>query len=273
MTSHTLKPKALLFDVFGTTVNWRLTVTETLRTRASETLSSPTSSLPSTTRLRASTTDWPAFAQAWRDTYTHFTRNYPASSTDPGESNVPFKTVDQHHHDSLIALLEEHELECLWSADEISEISRIWHFLIPWPDTSRGLRGLNDLGIQTCSLSNGNVSLLEDMAKFAHLPWTHIFSSEHFGAYKPSPKVYSGAVKKLGLREEECAMVAAHLADLKAAHDCGLKTIYVEREREESWPIDEIEAAKKEGWVDLWVALDEGEGKGGFLAVVRKLAA
>lgn len=203
----------------------------------------------------------------------HFTHNYSASKSDSGESNTPFKTVDQHHHDSLVTLLKEHDLKGLWNADEVSEISRIWHFLIPWPDTARGLQGLNDLGIETCTLSNGNVSLLKDMAKFAHLPWTHIFSSEHFGAYKPSPKVYSGAVKKLGLREEECAMVAAHLGDLKAAHECGLKTIYVEREQEESWTAEEIEAAKKEGWVGLWIGLDEGDGKRGFLEVVRRLAA
>ena len=201
-----------------------------------------------------------------------FTCNYTASQSDSGESKVSFKTVDQHHHDSLVSLLQQYELEGLWSADEISEISRTWHFLIPWPDSPGGLQGLNDLGIQTCTLSNGNVSLLEDMAKFAHLPWTHIFSSEHFGAYKPSQEVYNGAVKKLGLQEEECAMVAAHLTDLKAARGCGLKTIYVEREGEESWSNEEIEAAKKEGWVDLWVGLDEGDEKRGFLEVVRRLA-
>ena len=203
----------------------------------------------------------------------HFTRNYSASLSDPGESSVPFKTVDQHHHDSLVALLKEFELEGLWSATEVSEISRIWHFLIPWPDTCRGLQGLNGLDIQTCTLSNGNVSLIKDMAKFAHLPWTYIFSSEHFGAYKPSPKVYNGAVEKLGLRKEECAMVAAHLADLKAAHECGLKTIHVEREQEESWSAAEVEAAKKEGWVSLWIGLDKGDGQGGFLELVRRLAA
>lgn len=203
----------------------------------------------------------------------HFTRNYGASKSGSDENNVPFKTVDQHHHDSLVSLIQEHQLEGLWTADEISEISRIWHFLIPWPDSPQGLQGFNDLGIPTCTLSNGNVSLLQDLAKFAHLPWTHIFSSEHFGAYKPSPKVYKGAVKKLGFQEHECAMVAAHLGDLQAAHLSGLKTIYVEREQEESWSTEEIEAAKNEGGVDLWVGIDGRDGNEGFLEVVRRLAA
>jgi len=203
----------------------------------------------------------------------HFTRNYAASKSDSDENNVPFKTVDQHHHDSLVSLIQEYQLEGLWTADEISEISRVWHFLVPWPDSPHGLQAFQDLGIQTCTLSNGNLTLLQDMAQFAHLPWTHIFSSEHFGAYKPSPKVYKGAVEKLGLQEHECAMVAAHLADLEAAHECGLRTIYVEREQEESWSTEEIEAAKREGWVDLWVGLGERDGNGGFLEVVRRLAA
>ena len=204
----------------------------------------------------------------------HFTRNYSASQPSSGEISAPFKTVDQHHHDSLVSLIEGYQLDGLWTKDEITNISRIWHFLIPWPDSSHGLQALNGLGLQTCTLSNGNVSLLSDMAAFAHLPWTHIFSSEHFGAYKPSPEVYLGAVKKLGLQPDECAMVAAHLGDLKAAQECGLKTIYVEREQEESWSKEEIDAAKIEDWMDLWVGLEDGEdGKRGFLEVARQLTA
>ena len=101
----------------------------------------------------------------------------------------------------------------------------------------------------------------------------HIFSSEHFRAYKPSPEVYIGAVQKLGLKVEECAMVAAHLGDLRAARDCGLKTIYVEREEEEDYSIEEIEKARSEGWVNIWIGLHDGkEGERGFLAVARRLA-
>ena len=204
----------------------------------------------------------------------HFTRNYGASESSSGEHAAPFKAVDQHHHDSLVSLIKDHHLEGLWGEDEISKISRIWHFLIPWPDSPHGLQALNELGLQTCTLSNGNLSLLKDMAEFARLPWTHIFSSEHFGAYKPSPEVYLGAAKKLGLQPGECAMVAAHLGDLKVARECGLKTIYVEREHEESWDKEKIEAATAEGWTDFWVGLEDGEdGKRGFLEVARRLTA
>ena len=111
------------------------------------------------------------------------------------------------------------------------------------------------------------------MAKHANLPWTHIFSSEHFDAYKPSPKVYNGAVEKLGLQAGECAMVAAHLGDLKAARECGMKTIYVEREAEEDLSKEEVAQAKAEGWVDIWVGIEDGkEGEKGFLEVVKRLS-
>lgn len=185
---------------------------------------------------------------------------------------MPFKTIDEHHHDSLVELLAVNGLTDLWLAEKVLELSRMWHYLEPWPDAVGALSAMNDLGMQTCTLSNGNISLLTDMAAFAHLPWTHIFSAELFDAYKPSPKVYQGAVAKLGLKEEDCALVAAHLEDLQAARNCGLKTVYVEREQEEAWPQEEVEKAKKEGWVDIWVGLGEGEvGKRGFWEVIRRL--
>ncbi|KAI9811148.1 MAG: hypothetical protein M1827_005599 [Pycnora praestabilis] len=257
-------PKALLFDVFGTVVDWRSTVTNYLISQTHLTLSAPTSSLPSRTRLRASTMtpqDWGVFAQQWRNSYKHFTR-----TSDPTTSG---KNVDDHHHDALISLLHDWELDGLWDKEQLEERSRIWHFLEPWADSSTGLEELNKAGIITATLSNGNVSLLSDMAHYAHLPWTRIFSSEHFKAYKPNPKMYEGAVRGLGLHVGNVAMVAAHLGDLKAARGCGLKTIYVERELEEDWTREEIEEARREGWVDLWVGL--GEGEGGFLVIARKL--
>ncbi|MCJ1353993.1 MAG: hypothetical protein MMC33_003980 [Icmadophila ericetorum] len=268
MAAHpsSFRPKALFFDVFGTTVNWRKTVTQALKDDATATLADPSSSLPSVTRLHASTIDWPSFAQSWRDSYGKFTQSYSRGS------GVPFKTIDEHHHDSLVELLAANGLADLWPPEKVQELSRIWHYLEPWTDTVGALSAMNDLGLQTCTLSNGNISLLSDMAAFARLPWTHLFSAELFGAYKPSPEVYKGAVAKLGLKEEECAMVAAHLGDLKAAKSCGLKTIYVEREKEEAWSQEQIHTAKKEGWVDIWVNLGEGEvGKQGFWEVIRRL--
>ena len=167
-------------------------------------------------------------------------------------------------------LLKENNISELWLDEEVEEISRIWHYLDGWPDSSKGIKQLNQEGLTTCTLSNGNVELLQDMAKHADLPWTHIFSGEQFKAYKPSPQVYHGAAEKLGLPTIECAMVAAHLGDLKAAKACGFQTIYVEREGEESWSLEDTQAAKREGWVDMWVSLDERFDGGGIAEISRK---
>lgn len=266
MSIFTHPPKAFLFDVFGTVVDWRTTITTTLQTRAAHALSSPTSSLASVVRLRASDltqADWSLFAQQWRTSYLVFTQTH-----DPGSAP---KTVDQHHHSSLIDLLREWQLEGLWLDDEVLEISRAWHFLDPWPDSAKGLAELNKLGYVTCTLSNGNHELLRDLASHGSLPWRHVFCSTDFGAFKPDPRVYEGAVEKLGLRVGECAMVATHLGDLDAARRCGLRTVYVEREGEEGWSEERVEGARREGWVDIWVRLEETDSGGGVLEVARRL--
>ncbi|SLM38644.1 Haloacid dehalogenase, type II [Lasallia pustulata] len=264
--SFTHPPKALLFDVFGTVVDWRTTITTTLITRSHLALSSATSSLPSTVRVRASDltpSDWGAFAQQWRNSYLVFTRTH-----DPSQ---PPQTVDEHHHRSLISLLQEWQLQGLWRDDEVLEISRAWHFLAAWPDSPRGIAELNKLGFVTCTLSNGNHELLSDLAAHGSLPWTRMFCATDFGAYKPDPRVYVGAVGKLRLPAGECAMVAAHLGDLEAARKGGLQTVYVERAGEEAWSEEHVREAKREGWVNMWVKLDETDSGGGLLEVARRL--
>jgi 2-haloacid dehalogenase len=121
----------------------------------------------------------------------------------------------------------------------------------------------------TCTLSNGNLSLLTDLRTFSKIPFTHMFSAEEFGTYKPAPEVYIGAANKLDLAPDQCVMVAAHLNDLKAAKQNGLQTIYVERRGEEDWDESEVQKAKQEGFVDLWVSGDDGAK--GFIAVAEKL--
>lgn len=121
----------------------------------------------------------------------------------------------------------------------------------------------------TCTLSNGNLSLLGDLRTHSGIPFTHLFSAELFGTYKPSPLVYLGAAEKLQLSPDECVMVAAHLNDLQAAKRNGLKTVYVERPGEEDWGRDEVEKARQEGWVDLWIRV--GDGSQGFITVAEKL--
>src|SRR5271169_5115154 len=256
------RPKALLTDVFGTVVDWRGSVTTHLEQSCNETLSSGRAvTLSSTTRQTASSFDWPAFAQSWRIAYFNFCHSYtPVPTGSPG-----FKSIDKHFRDSLESLLKEKGLGELWSSKEMDEISRIWHKLAPWPDSASGLKKLNELGFVTATLSNGNTQLLTDLAEFGKLPYARILGAEDFGAYKPHEKVYRGAAERLGLRTDECALLAAHLGDLEAARGCGYRTVYIERENEEGWSEEKVEAAKREGWVDMWVKL----GEGGFEEVAR----
>ncbi|KAL8798502.1 MAG: hypothetical protein Q9182_006609 [Xanthomendoza sp. 2 TL-2023] len=260
-------PKALLFDVFGTLVDWRTTVTHTLSTQAALALNSPSASVPTSVRLFASTISWPDFAQQWHDTYKTFTSSQ--STTSLSRSKHPFKTTDQHHHDSLLHLLHTHSLTGLWSADQLLAIAQIWHFIDPWPDTSAALHDLSKSFI-LCTLSNTNVSSLRDLAHHADLPFSRLLSSEHFGAYKPSPLVYNGAAEHLGLRNEQCALVSAQLGDLRAARACGFQTVYIERMDEEDWSVEEVREARREGWVDMWIEMEDVRGSAaGGLAEVR----
>ena len=257
-------PKALLFDVFGTVVDWRSTVTARLHAAAQQALHQPDSSAPVPAAVRAraaalSAADWGRFAQAWRDSYMHFTLTFdPATSA--------WTDIDTHNLHSLQGLLDDWRLQGLFSDARVTALSRVWHALAAWPDARPGLAGLPTV---TATLSNGNVALLADLAAHAHLPFTHLLSAELFRAYKPNPIVYNGAVEKLGLRPDECAMVAAHLGDLQAARACGLQTIYVERPGEETWAVEKIKQAKTDGWVDMWVGM--GEGEQGFLTVAERL--
>ena len=256
-------PKALLTDVFGTVVDWRGSVTSHLQQSCNDTLSSGRAvTISSKTRQTASSFDWPAFAQAWRVSYFHFCRSYtPVSAGSPG-----FQSIDKHFRDSFESLLKESGLEELWSSEEMDDLSMIWHNLEPWPDSAAGLGKLIKLGFVTSTLSNGNTQLLTDLAVYGKLPYARILGAEDFGAYKPHEKVYRGAAEKLGVKTEECALLAAHLGDLEAAKGCGYKTVYIEREDEEGWSKEKAEAAKREGWVDMWV----GFGEGGFEEVARR---
>ncbi|KAF2876758.1 HAD-like domain-containing protein [Massariosphaeria phaeospora] len=255
-------PRALLFDVFGTCVDWRATVTQAFYDQARVALNSATVSLATSVRIRAgdmTISQWEELAQQWRNSYKAFTAKVAA---DP---SIPWKSIDEHHLESLKQIITERKLDGLWDDEELRALSLVWHHLEPWPDTSRGIALLNKL-FYTVTLSNGNSSLLSDLTKHAGMEFTHVFSAEHFGSYKPSPKVYSGAIERLGVQPKDCAMVAAHLDDLKAAKAQGMQVIYVERPLEEDWGSDEVESARQ--WVDLWI---EREGSNGFVTLAEKL--
>jgi 2-haloacid dehalogenase len=241
-------PKAILTDVFGTIVNWRATVIDYLAIKSRQ----PSSTASANTReVAASKVDWSQFAQTWRHSYYLFT------TTHRSNPNTPFQTVDQHHRSALDVLLAERNLPDLWTTEQKDEVALIWHYLDPWPDSANGLRLLRQ-NFTTCTLSNGNQALLRDLAQYGSLSYSEFFSGEDFGAYKPSRLVYDGAAEKLGLKTGQCALLAAHLGDLEAARRCGYQTIYVEREGEENWKKEDVDKARRDGWVDMWIDLEQG---------------
>lgn len=264
MSPGTIPPltevRALTFDVFGTVVDWRSSVTEELYLRAFRKLSTD---IPADLKARLeplTEDDWGCFAQAWRGTYGEFTRNF-------NPDRDPWKTVDEHHLDSLVQLLDDWGLAGLYNDTELKSLSLVWHRLKPWDDSSAGLAALARRGLTLSTLSNGNTSLLSDLNDFGSLGFHRLLSAETFRAYKPNPATYLGAARELVLEPGQVAMVAAHLGDLEAARECGLRTIYVERPREEALEKDGEGYKEAKKWVDLWV----GEDEDGFETAARRL--
>jgi 2-haloacid dehalogenase len=202
--------RALAFDIFGTVVDWRSSIIregQALQQRLGET----------------TPVDWPALADAWR-------AGYRPAMARVAAGELPWTPIDGLHRQILDALLPRFGLAALAEADR-EQLNRAWHRLSPWPDSVAGLTRLRTRFI-TATLSNGNVSLLVDMAKAAGLPWDCVLSAELFGRYKPDPAVYRGAARLLGLAPAQLMMVAAHPSDLVAAQQAGLRTAYIPRPAE-----------------------------------------
>ena len=200
--------KALTFDVFGTVVDWRSGII-----REGEVLGA----------RKGLELDWARFADAWRGLYQPM-----LSKVRNGE--MPWANLDALHRMSLDRLLGEFGIRGLSEA-EIDEFVRAWHRLDPWPDVIEGLTRLKRRYI-LATLSNGNVALLVNMAKRAGLPWDAVLGAEVARHYKPQAAAYLTTAELLGLRPNECLMVAAHYADLDAARSCGFRTAYVWRRDE-----------------------------------------
>ncbi|HSL00245.1 MAG TPA: haloacid dehalogenase type II [Rubrobacteraceae bacterium] len=198
-------PRALVFDVFGTVVDWRSTVI-----REGEELG----------RRKGFDVEWAAFADAWRG-------RYAPSMDRVRRGDLPWTKLDDLHRASLEELLVEFGVEGL-SEEEKDSFNRVWHRLEPWPDAVEGLTRLKSRYV-IAPLSNGNVALLTNMAKRAGLPWDLILSAELVRRYKPDPETYRSASELLDLRPELVVMVAAHVNDLHAARQHGLRTAYVPR--------------------------------------------
>lgn len=201
--------KALIFDVFGTCVDWRSGVA-----REAEAVA----------RRKGVNLDPLAFADAWRARY------QPQMET-VRSGKRSWTILDVLHRESLLALLPEFGLAGQLSEAEIEHLNRAWHRLDPWPDVIDGLTRLKRRFI-IAPQSNGNIALMVNMAKRAGLPWDCILGAEVVRNYKPVPQAYTDAVRMLGLTPPEVMMVAAHNDDLAAAQKQGLGTGFVPRPNE-----------------------------------------
>ncbi|OWT68234.1 MULTISPECIES: haloacid dehalogenase type II [unclassified Achromobacter] len=200
--------KALVFDTFGTVVNWRDTVIHELRNLG---------------RAKGLDADWVAMADAWRAGYA------------PGMDTVrkglrPWTSVDVLHRERLDVLLKEFQVEGLTEAEK-DHLNRVWHRLDPWPDSVAGLRRLKSKYIIS-TFSNGSVPCLVNMAKHGGLPWDCVFSSDIVRHYKPDAEMYLGVAEFLGLPTSQVMVVAAHNNDLRHARANGLRTGYIHRPTE-----------------------------------------
>jgi len=197
--------KALLFDTFGTVVDWRSSLIDAF------------SHYGQSRQLDA---DWSQLVDQWRSAY------WP-SMENIRKRKLAWTTLDELHRAALVKLLPAFKLEQL-SADDIDDLTAFWHRLKPWPDARPGLARLKNHFL-IGPLSNGNFSLMVELNKFAGLGWDFIFGADIFRHYKPDPETYLEACSLLGLRPAQAMMVAAHNYDLHAARSFGLHTAFIPR--------------------------------------------
>jgi 2-haloacid dehalogenase len=197
--------RALVFDVFGTVVDWRTSVTREVEALA---------------KRRGVSVDGAKFADAWR-------AGYGPSMNRVRNGELPWTKLDHLHRMILDRILPEFGIIGLSEA-ETDHLNRAWHRLQPWPDVSRGLTRLKKTFI-IAPLSNGNIALMTNLARHAGLPWDCILGAELVRRYKPDREVYQSAADFLGLEPAGVMMVAAHLGDLRAAKGAGLRTAFVPR--------------------------------------------
>lgn len=196
--------QVLAFDIFGTVVDWHGAIVREMAQRFPQ-------------------VDGDAFALAWRQGY------QPAMArVMRGEQG--WTLIDALHRQILEDLLPQFGLSHLGEADR-AELNRVWHRLDPWPDSVQGLQRLK-ARFTICTLSNGNIGLLANMAKRAGLPWDAILSAEVFRAYKPDPATYLGVARVFDVAPHQVMLVAAHQDDLAGARACGLRCAYIERSGE-----------------------------------------
>ena len=200
-----LKVKALLFDVFGTVVDWRTGIAREVESVA---------------KKNDISLDPFDFADAWRE-------EYQPAMEEIRKGRRSFTLLDILHMENLKKIAPKFNLQKLKDKD-FKMLVRAWHRLPGWPDSTKGLNKLKKKYI-LATQSNGNIALIVNMAKFSNLNWDVVLGAEVIGHYKPEPEAYLKACAALDLKTHECLMVAAHDDDLKAASLQGMKTAYVHR--------------------------------------------
>jgi 2-haloacid dehalogenase len=201
--------RALVFDTFGTVVDWRASVIAEVEQLA---------------RTKKLSVDAAKFADGWR-------AGYAPAMNRVRTGALPWTKLDDLHRLILDGLLVQFGMTSL-SPAEVDALNRVWHRLRPWPDAVSGLTRLKKRFV-IAPLSNGNIALMTNLAKFGGLPWDCILGAELVRHYKPDPEVYQSAPAFLGLRLDEVMMVAAHIPDLRAAKGVGLRTAFVPRPLEQ----------------------------------------
>ncbi len=197
---------AILFDTYGTVVDWRSSVIAEGRALARE--------------KGIECIDWEAFADAWKATYRPYidqVRNGERPWTD--NDALQRQRLDEIIGEFGITGLNEHD---------VADLNRAWHRLKPWPDSLPGLRRIK-ANVPIGAFSNGNLLLLANMANHSDIPWDFIISSDLFRHYKPDPEIYLGAIELLGGEADRLMLVAAHNYDLANARKHGMLTAFVLR--------------------------------------------
>lgn len=196
--------EALAFDMFGTVVDWRTGVIKAGRQAQERT---------------GISADWESFADDWRC-------GYEPAMEEVRSGRRPFELIDVLHREILDRLLADRGMQ--FSAVDRAWFNNVWHRLPAWSDMHLGLEKLKRKFI-VCALSNGNVSLLEDLASYNSLSFDHVISAEHARSYKPQSAVYETAAARIGISPEKILMVAAHDEDLLGARSTGFRTAFLQR--------------------------------------------
>jgi 2-haloacid dehalogenase len=202
------KPKALFFDVFGTLVDWRTSIA-----RESEQVLKPL----------GVTADWLAFADAWRG-------EYQGAMDQVRDGHIPFCKLDILHRRNLDLIMPRFNISGI-AENALQYLNLAWHRLDAWPDVPPGMSRLRRRHL-LAPCSNGNISLMVDVARRNGIHWDAILGSEIAGDYKPKPRVYLASCAAFDLAPGECMMVAAHSKDLQHAAACGLRTAHIARPNE-----------------------------------------